>query len=102
MRHNVQKKRNVIRVESEETQDYVRETLTLSQEEAEELGFVPSALREPRIGATIDAVKKTVGYWQFASVVVEEGGEARTINLCQQCCKEQMMQQGKPRLKSWQ
>ena len=41
-------KRKVIRVESEETQDYVRETLAISQEEAEEMGFVPSALGEPR------------------------------------------------------
>ena len=41
-------KRKVIRVESEETQDYVCETLAISQEEAEEMGFVPSALSEPR------------------------------------------------------
>ena len=32
-------KRKVIRVESEETQDYVRETLAISQEEAEEYGL---------------------------------------------------------------
>ena len=38
----------MIRVESEETQDYVLETLAISQEEAEEMGFVPSALGEPR------------------------------------------------------
>ena len=38
----------MIRVESEETQDYVRESLAISQEEADEMGFVPSALREPR------------------------------------------------------
>ena len=41
-------KRKVIRVESEETQDYVCEMLTISAEEAEELAFVPSALSEPR------------------------------------------------------
>ena len=40
--------RKVIRVESEETQDHVRETLAISQEEADEMGFVPSALSEPR------------------------------------------------------
>ena len=40
-------KRKVIRVESEETQDYVCEMLTISAEEAEELAFVPSALTEP-------------------------------------------------------
>ena len=37
-------KRTMIRVESEETQDCVRETLAISKEEAEEMGFVPSAL----------------------------------------------------------
>ena len=41
-------KRKVIRVESEETQDCLRETLAISQEEAVEMGFVPSALSEPR------------------------------------------------------
>ena len=41
-------KRKVIRVESEETQDYVCEMLTISPEEAEELASVPSALSEPR------------------------------------------------------
>ena len=41
-------KRNVIRVESEETQDCVRDTLAVSQEEAEEMGFGQSALSEPR------------------------------------------------------
>ena len=41
-------KREVIRVESEETQDYVLETLASSQEEAEEMAFVPMALSEPR------------------------------------------------------
>ena len=40
------KRKAVIRVESEETQDYVRESRIcddLSQEEADEIGFVPSA-----------------------------------------------------------
>ena len=41
-------KRNIIRVESEETQDYVRDSLNLSQEDAEEISFVPSALSIPR------------------------------------------------------
>ena len=40
-------KRKVIRVETEETQDYVRDSLNLSQEEAEEISFVPSALSIP-------------------------------------------------------
>ena len=37
-------KRKVIRVESEETQDYVREAKDMSREEAEEIRFVPSAI----------------------------------------------------------
>ena len=95
----------MIRAESEETEDYVCGVLAISPEEAEELAFVPSALSEPR--GTIyfcdnRCSEKAVRYWQFASVVVEEGGEARTMNLCQQCFYERMVQQGKPRLNSWQ
>ena len=41
-------KRKVIRVESEETQDCVRESLNLSGDEAEETSFVPSAIRIPQ------------------------------------------------------
>ena len=54
-------RRKVIRAESEETPDNVRATLAISQEEAEEMGFVPSALGAPRgafTGVTIDAVKR--------------------------------------------
>ena len=43
-------KRRVIRVESEETQDSVRERIAHeenSQEEADVIGFLPCALREP-------------------------------------------------------
>ena len=38
-------KRRVIRVESEEAQDYVRERLAISQEEADEIGFVSSVTK---------------------------------------------------------
>ena len=41
-------KRKVIGVESEETQDYGRESLNLSGEEAGEISFVPSAISIPR------------------------------------------------------
>ena len=34
-------------------------------------------------------------------MVVEEGGEARTINLCQQCYNEKFVQQGKQPLDLW-
>ena len=66
---------------------------------------MPSALSEPREAIYFcdnRCSEKAVGYWQFASVVVEEGGEAPTVNLRQQCHNEQMVQQGKPRLNSWQ
>ena len=41
-------KRKVSRVESEETQDNVRESLNLSREEAGEISFVPSAINIPQ------------------------------------------------------
>ena len=75
----------MIRGESEETQYYVCEMLSISPEEAEELAFVPSAISEPR-GATYfcdnRCSEKAIRYLQFASVVVEESGEVRTVNLC--------------------
>ena len=98
-------KRKVIRVESGETQDHVRETLAITQEEAEEICFVPSALSEPRrpiYWCDNRCSEKAVRRWRIASMVVEEGGAAHTINLCQQCCNEKLVQQGKPRLKLWQ
>ena len=48
-----------IRVESEDTQDYVRKSLNLSLEE--EMSFVPSAISIPRglcFGVTVAAVTK--------------------------------------------
>ena len=54
-------KRKVIRVESEETQDNDWESLNLSLEGAEEIGFVLSALSIPRglwKGATTGSLKK--------------------------------------------
>ena len=99
-------KRRVIRVESEETQDHVSERLAheeLSQEEAEEIGFVSSALSESQ-GATHwcdnRCSEKAPRYMQIASMVTEEGGEARTINLCKRCYNESLVQQGKQPLNS--
>ena len=45
---------------------------------------------EPIAGATTVAVTKPV-----ASMVIEEDGEARTINLCQRCYNEKLVQHGK-------
>ena len=77
----------------------MRKTLALSWEEAEELAFVPSALSEPRgpiYWCDNRCSEKGIRYWQIAAMVVEGGGEAYTINLCQQCYNEQLVQ-GKPR-----
>ena len=88
------RKRKVSRVESGGTHDYVRETLAISQEETEEVGFVSSALGEPReviYWCDHRCSEKAIRYWQIASIVVEEGGEARTINLRQQCYNEKLV-----------
>ena len=64
-------KRKVIRLESEETQDYVCGMLAIGREEAEELAFVPSALSEPRgpiYRCDNRCSEKAVRDWQFASV----------------------------------
>ena len=67
-------------------QNYVRETLAISQEEADKIGFVPSASSEPR-GAIYwcdnRCSDKALRYMQIASMVIEEGGEAHTINFVQ-------------------
>ena len=73
-------KRKVIRVESKETRYYVCEVLEISQEEAEALAFVPSEPRGAIYLCDNRCSEKAVRYWQFASVVVEEGGEAHTVN----------------------
>ena len=96
-------KRRVIRVEPGETQDHVRETLAISQEEGDEIVCVPSALSELR-GAhhwcDNRCSDKAQRYMQIASIVIENGGEARTVNLCQQCYNEKLVQQGNQSLKS--
>ena len=38
--------------------------------------------------------EKTLSYWWLASVVVNEGGEACTTNLCQKCFKEHLQAKG--------
>ena len=91
-------RKKVIRVESEETQDYVRESLNLSRDEAEEISFVPCALRIPQ--------KPT--FWcdnrcrEEASVLVEDGEESYTANLCQQCYNESMTANCLAPWKNWQ
>ena len=60
-------KRKVTRVESEETQDYVRETNDRNQEEAEEISFVPSAIsvpQKPLFRCDNRCSEKTLSVWQ--------------------------------------
>ena len=59
-------------------------------------------LRSPFIGVTVDAVIKALRYLQIASVAIQEGGEARTINLCKLCNNAKLVQQGKQPQKSKQ
>ena len=73
------------RVESEETQDYVRETMGLSQEEVEEVCFVPSAISVPQ-----------KPLFRCDNRCSEEtlGEESYTTNLCQQCCNKSLVARG--------
>ena len=76
-------KRKVIRVESEETQDYVKEGRSTEQEEEEKRTFVPSAVSvplKPLFRCDNQCSEKTLSHWQLASVVVNEGDEACTTN----------------------
>ena len=86
-------KRKVIRAESEETQDYVKESLNLIRDEAEETSFLPSAFcipQRPKFWCDNRCSDNALKFWQFASVVVEDGKESYTANLCQQCYNESM------------
>ena len=75
-------------MESKETQDYVREAKSTECEEEAERTFVPSAVSvplRPLFRCDKECSEKTLSYWQLASVVVNEGNEAYTTNLCQKC-----------------
>ena len=66
----------MIRVESEETQDYVREAESAEQEEMEERRFTPSAVsvpQKPLFRCGNQCSEKTLSCWQLASVVVHKG-----------------------------
>ena len=98
-------KRKVIWVESEETQDHVSQSSGLSVEEEEELGWVPSAIsiaQRPICKCDNHCSDKALGYWQSAEVLVDDGEEVRTRNLCQQCYNEERKEQGEQPLKSWE
>ena len=78
----------MIRVECEETQDYVREEESSKFEEEKERTIVPCAVSvplKPLFRFDKQCSEKTFSYWQLASVVLNEGDEAHTTNLCQKC-----------------
>ena len=94
-------KRKVMRVESEETQDYVREAKSAEYEEDEERTFVPSAVSvplKPLFRCDRQCSEKTLNYWQLALVVVNEGDEAYTTNLCQMCFNKHVRAKGEETL----
>ena len=69
------------------------------------LSFVPSAIsipRGPMFWCDNRCSDKALRFWQFASVVVDDGEEVHTVNLCQQCYNESLTAQGLAPLKTWQ
>ena len=63
----------------------------MSWDEAEEISFVPSAisiLQRPMFWCDNRCSDKALRFWQFASVVVEDGKESYTADLCRQCYNE--------------
>ena len=50
--------------------------------------------RGGRSAKALYAGKKTLSYWQLASVVVDEGDEACTTNLCQKCFSNHLQAKG--------
>ena len=62
-----------------------------SQREVEEIGFMPSALSEPR-GAIHwcdnRCSEKSFRFNQISEMSTEEGGEARIVNLCKLCTRK--------------
>ena len=101
-RLKVKKEKKVIRVESEETQDYVSEAKSTEQEEMEERIFVPSVPQKPLFRCDNQCSEKTLSCWQLASVVVAEGDEACTTTVCQKCFSEHLQARGEKPLSNVQ
>ena len=73
-------------------------------EEVDELSVVPSAISVPQkmiFRCDNQCGEKTLSFWQLASVVIREGEESYTTNLCQKCCIGSLKAKGKP-LTNWQ
>ena len=84
-------------MEFEQTQDNAREASDMNHEEAEELSFVPSVNsvpQKPLFRCDHQCSEKTLSFGQFASVVIKEGEESYTTNLCQQCYNKSLEAKG--------
>ena len=75
-------------MESEETQDYVREAKSAEQEE------VISVPQKALFRCDNQCSEKTFSFLQLASVVIKEGEESYTTNLCQKCHNESLKAKG--------
>ena len=76
-----------------------------SQEEVEEISFVPSAISvPPKFMFQYDnqCSEKTFNFWQLASAVEKDGEESYTTNSCQQCYNDTLVAEGERQLKRWQ
>ena len=51
---------------------------------------------------TISAAKKPLSFWQLESVVIQEGEESCTTNLCQKCHNDSLKAKGEKTLTNWQ
>ena len=98
-------KRKVIRVESQETKDYERESLNLSRDEAEEFTFVRSAIsipRGPMCRCDNRCSAKALRFWQFASLV-SRMVRSITRPICVRLCNhERSTARGLTPVKNWQ
>ena len=77
----------------------------MSQEEAEEISFVQSVMsvpQEPLFRCDKRCSGETLSFWQFASVVIKEGEESHTTNLCQQCYNKSLVARGDKQLTKWE
>ena len=66
----------------------MKEGRSTEHEEEEERTFVPSKVSVPLkhlFRCDRQCSEKTLSYWQLASVVLNEGDEACTTNLCKMC-----------------
>ena len=75
----------------------MREAKSTEGEEEEERTFVPSAVSvtlKLLLRCDKQCGEKTLSYWQLASVVVHEGEEAYTTNLCQKCFNKHLQANG--------